>query len=121
MFPFRGSDSGPPSGRRRLKKPHCNKHVLLYCNDETDDDGNLIEAVGDGGKDEDSPQSSENPDPPGYPRLPRLARDHSSCHHMGLTKIKINKSFKKHFVSNLECEMSLIHQEGEFGHAGDEF
>ena len=84
MFPLRGSDSGPPSGRRRLKKPHC-KNICYSCYAESDD-GNLIEAVGDGGKDEDSPQSSENPNPPGYPRLPRLARDHSGCHHMGLEK-----------------------------------
>ena len=95
----------------------------VVTHDDTDDDtdADLVEAVGDGGQDEDPAEGGEDPDPPGDPGLAGLAGDHGGGHNMGLEYSGFEETSKYFYHSYLECEMSFIHQEGQFGHASDKF
>ena len=47
-------------------------------------DSHLVQTVGDEREDKETAESSEEPDPPGYSRLPGLAGDDGGCHTVGL-------------------------------------
>ena len=61
----------------------------------SDDDGHLIEAVGDGSQDEDTSEGGKDPHPPRDPRLPRFTRDDSCGHHVGLENNKLGAHHSK--------------------------
>lgn len=63
----------------------------------------LVQTVGDEREYEEATESSEEPDPPGYSRLPGLAGNDGGCHTVGL-----------------ESQMSLVNQEWEFCDSRDE-
>ena len=65
-----------------MKNPHCKYNG--YNGNEFGQDGDLVEAVGDDGEDEDAAEGREDPHPPGDARLPGLAGDHGGGDHVGL-------------------------------------